>query len=110
MTKPSDGTFYIRLSLMIPRSGLEAEVLELHRNLVASLTGQPGFVRGFVITGDHWGRVGHMSIYESEAAADRVANTQHVLSVRSQLLLLIAEESHVERSYYVDDPQLASGT
>jgi len=109
MTKPTDGSFYIRLSLMIPASGREAEVVELHRNLVASLAGQPGFIRGFVITGDRWGRVGHMNIYESEAAADHVANTQHVLSVRSQVLLLIDEESHVERSYDVYDPQLASG-
>jgi hypothetical protein len=96
--------FYIRLSLMVPKEGMTEQVLSLHQKLVDSLPSQPGFVRGFVITGDRWGRVGHLNIYESEEAADHVATTQHILSIRSELLQLIDEETHIERSYTVYEP------
>jgi hypothetical protein len=109
MDYPSDATFYVRLSLSRAKPGMEEQVLQLHRNLVESLRGQSGHVRGYVITGgDPDGRVGHLNVYETEAAADHIAQTQHVLSVRSDLLQLIVEDSHVERSWTVFDPQLAA--
>ena len=107
MAEAEDGKFYVRLSLMIPREGMQEQVLALHRKLVSGLPSQPGFVRGYVITGDRWGRVGHLNIYGSEHEADHAAQTQHVLSLRSEMLQLIVEESHIERSYDVFDPQLA---
>ena len=108
MDYPPDATFYVRLSLMVPKPGKLDEVLEIHRKLVEWLAGQPGFVRGYVITGDHWGRVGHLNVYRSERDADRVAQTDHVLAIRSELLRLIDDESHVERFYTAQDPQLAA--
>jgi hypothetical protein len=36
--------------------------------------------------------------------ADQAAQSQHVLSLRSELLLLIEEGSHVEHSYEAFDP------
>jgi quinol monooxygenase YgiN len=108
MDYPAEATFYVRLSLMLPKEGERERVLELHRELVEWLHGQPGFVRGYVIeAGDPAGRVGHLNVYESEEAADRVAQTQHVLAVRADLLLLIDEGSQAERSYVAYDPQLA---
>jgi quinol monooxygenase YgiN len=108
MDYPADAPFFVRVSLMIPKPGMEGQVLELHRNLVAWLKGQPGFVRGYVITGgDPEGRIGHLNVYRSEHDADHVAQSQHVLSVRSELLPLIDEDSHAERSWTVYDPQLA---
>lgn len=109
MNYPGDTTFYVRLSLSLAKPGMEETVLRLHRNLVESLRGQPGFVRGYVIVdGDPDGRVGHLNVYESEAAADHAAQSQHVLSVRSELLQSIEEDSHVERTWTVFDPQLAT--
>ncbi|MEX2159602.1 MAG: hypothetical protein WEB04_09400 [Dehalococcoidia bacterium] len=102
-----DGKFYVRLSLMTPREGMQEQVLAMHRTLVEGLASQPGFVRGYVITGDRWGRVGHLNVYTSEHEADHAAQTQHILSLRSEMLMLIVEESHIERSYEVYDPQLA---
>jgi quinol monooxygenase YgiN len=102
-----DGRFYVRLSLMIPREGMQEQALAIHRTLVAGLASQPGFVRGYVITGDRWGRVGHLNIYTSEHEADQAAQTQHILALRSEMLMLIVEESHIERSYEVYDPQVA---
>lgn len=111
MDYSSDATFYVRLSLSLAKPGMEEQVLKLHHNLVESLRGQPGHVRGYVIVdGDPDGRVGHLNVYESEAAADHVAQTQHILSVRAELLQFTDEDAHVERSWTVFDPQLAAAT
>ena len=108
MDYPPEATFYVRLSLMSPKEGMLDEVLELHRKLVEWLPGQPGFVRGYLIVeGDPQGRVGHLNVYRAEQDADRAAQTEHVLSLRSEMMLLIEDDSHVERSYTAYDPQLA---
>lgn len=111
MDYPADATFYVRLSLMAPKDGMEDRVLELDRSLVEWLHGQPGFVRGYLIVdGDPEGRVGHITIYDSAHNADHVAQTQHVLSVRSELMLLTHEDSQIELSWTGVDSQLAKQT
>ena len=108
MDFPPDATFYVRLSLMSPKPGMRDDVIELHRKLIEWLPGQPGFVRGYLIVeGDPQGRVGHLHVYRSEQEAVHVAQAQHVLSLRSELMLLIEEGSHAEHSYTAVDPQLA---
>src|SRR3972149_2974021 len=105
MQYPADATFYVRLSLMAPRPGMQERLLELDRKLIEWLQGQPGFVRGFLIVdGDPEGRVGHITIYDSAYNADQVAQTQHVLSVRSELMLLAQEDSQIELSWMGVDP------
>jgi hypothetical protein len=106
MDHPASATYYVRLSLMEPKHGEREHVLELHRNLVAWLAGQPGFVSGFVIEGgDPADRVGHLNIYRTEEDAEHAANTSHVLSTRAELLLLIDEDTHAEHSYVAYAPQ-----
>ena len=108
MDYPADATFYVRLSLMSPKPGMRDDVLELHRKLIEWLPGQPGFVRGYLIVeGDPHGRVGHLNVYRSGQDADHVAQSQYVLSLRSELMRLIEEGSHAEHSYTAVDPQLA---
>ncbi len=109
MDYPSDATFYVRLSLMKPKDGMRDEVLEMHRQLVAWLPSQPGFVRGYlIISGDPQDRVGHLDVWRSEQDADHAAQTDHVLAVRSELLLLVEKESHAEHSYISIDPLIAA--
>ena len=108
MDYPKESTVYVRLSLMAPREGMLDELLELHRKLVEWLVGQPGFLRGYVIAGgDPEGRVGHITIYDSYENADQMAQTQTVLSMRSELMQLSEEGSQIEMSWTAYDPQLA---
>ena len=108
MDYPPQATFYVRLSLMKPKAGNEGRVLELQEQLLKSLPGQPGFVRGYLIVdGDPQGRIGHLSVYQTEQDAGRIAQHQSVLSLRSELMQLIEEDSHAEHSYTAIDPQLA---
>lgn len=108
MEYPAEATFFVRLSLMVPRPGMRERMLELDRKLIEWLKDQPGFVRGFLIVeGDPEDRVGHITIYDSAYNADHVAQTQHVLSVRSELMLLAQEDSQIELSWTGFDPLLA---
>ncbi len=108
MDYSADATFYIRLSLMDPKPDKDDLVSGLMDNLLQFFSTQPGYVRGYsLLSGDPQGRVGRVTIWTSEEEADRAANTQHVLAVRSELLQLIEEDSHIERSYAAFDPQLA---
>jgi hypothetical protein len=108
MDYPPDATFYVRLSLMTPREGMGDQVLELHRKLLEWLPGHPGYVRGYLIlSGDPYERVGHLDVWRTGPDADRAAQTDHVLSLRAELLLLVDEESHAEHSYTAVDPELA---
>jgi len=108
MDNPPEATFYVRLSLMNPKPGKDELVSALMDNLLEYFTTQPGYAHGYsLVSGDPQGRVGRVTLWDSEEAADHAANTQHVLSVRSEIMGLIDEESHIERSYMAFDPQLA---
>lgn len=108
MDHPAEATFYIRISLMNPKPGSEELVAGLMDNLLAFFIGKPGYVRGYaLLEGDPQGRVGRITVWNSEEEADHAANTQHVLTVRSEIMQLIEQDSHVERSYTAIDPELA---
>ena len=108
MDYPADATFYVRLSLMNPREGEDKLVAGLMDNLLEYFSTQPGYVRGYaLLDGDPRGRVGRITMWESEEQADQAANTQHVLTVRSEIMQRIEEDSHIERSYTALDPELA---
>ena len=108
MDYPADATFYIRLSLAEPRRGEEERVSQIQDDLLEFFSTQPGFVRGYkLLTGDPQSRCGRLTVWKSEEDRDQAANTQHVLSTRSELMGLVVEDSHAERSYTAYDPQLA---
>ena len=108
MDYPADATYYVRLSLMNPKPGEEKLVAGLMDNLLEFFSDKPGFVRGYsLLDGDPQGRVGRITMWASEAEADAAANTQHVLTVRSEIMQRIEEDSHIERSYTAVDPLLA---
>ncbi|MGB2694046.1 MAG: hypothetical protein WBD55_02525 [Dehalococcoidia bacterium] len=105
MDYPTEATAVVRLSLMQPKPGAQERVLELQQQIVSWLPGKPGSIAGYIIVGgDPQGRVGHVSIFRSEQDADQAAQSDHVLAIRSELLLVIEEDSHVEHSYIGVDP------
>lgn len=105
---PGPSTFYVRLSLMLPKRGCADRVAAITDDLLAYFATQPGYVRGYKLSpADGSGEVGRLTVWTSEQEADRVATTQHVLALRSELMQLIEEDSHVERSFMAFDPQLA---
>lgn len=111
MDYPADATFYVRLSFVNPKPGQDELVSGVMDHLLEFFSTQPGYVRGYkLLSGDPEGRCGRLTVWKSEQDADHTANNQHVLSVRSELLQLIEEDSHVERSYTAFDPQIAKAS
>jgi hypothetical protein len=103
---PQEALVYIRLSLMKAKPGREAEVAAITDRLVAFYRGQPGFVSGYALrAADETGDAGRVTVWASMEAADRVAQSNHNLSLRSDLIPLIEDGSDVERSFWADGVQ-----
>lgn len=95
---------YIRLSLMNAKSGREAEVAALMDQLVTHYKQQDGFIDGYKLKGaDETGDIGRVTIWKSEEAADLVAQSNHVLALRSDLMPLLEDGSHHERSFWAQE-------
>jgi hypothetical protein len=92
---------YVRLSLVRPRAGNEERVGKMEDDLMRFLAAQPGFLHGYRITGgdSELGSLGRVTLWRSDHDADHAAQTDHVLAIRSELLMLIEEDEHIEDSW-----------
>lgn len=96
--------FYIRVSLMHARPGKEQQVAVAMDDLVTFYMKQPGYIVGYKLSAaDEVGDVGRITVWESEAAAEAAAQTNHVMSKRSELMPLIEAGSHGERSFWAEE-------
>ncbi|MEX2225115.1 MAG: hypothetical protein WEB52_01550 [Dehalococcoidia bacterium] len=95
---------YIRLSLMNPKPGKDHEVAAIMDDLVTYYKQQDGFVDGYKLrAADETGDIGRVTVWRSEEEADRTAQNTHVMSRRSDLMPLIEEGSHEERSFFAEE-------
>lgn len=93
---------YLRLSLMKPLPGQEAEVKEINQQLVHLYRSLEGCLAAFAVAAvDGSGDLGRLTVWESEHAADHAATHHHSLALRSQLHLLI-QPGHQERSFIAE--------
>jgi hypothetical protein len=91
---------YIRISLMQPKMGQTEALNSLLDRLVSYYEQQPGYVTGFRLKNiDGSGRVGRLGVWVSEEDAERAANTDHDLALRSELNMVVDEDSHEEYSF-----------
>ena len=107
---PADNVVYVRLSLARPRPGHEEQAAKIDDELMRFFASQPGYLHGYRITGGDSiaGRIGRLTLWRSDDDADRAAQTAHVLAVRSELLLLIEEQQHIEDSWVAQAYEPAS--
>jgi quinol monooxygenase YgiN len=95
---------YIRLSLMKPKAGRERDVAAMMDQLVSFYREQQGFVHGYKLTAeDETGDIGRVTVWTSKEAADHVAQSNHVLSLRSDLMPLLEDGSDIERSFHAEE-------
>ena len=88
---------YIRISLMVPLAGHAEAAADLLDAVANYLNGQPGYLGAYVLQPQaSTGMIGRVTLWEDEASADAVAQSAHMLSLRSELVPLIAEASHLE--------------
>ncbi len=93
---------YIRVSLMKPLAGSEPEVTEINKELVALYRQQEGCLQVYFMRAtDSSGKVGRVSVWTSEEAAERAATDDRSLSRRSRLHLQV-QAGHEERSFIAE--------
>ena len=91
---------FVRLSVVKPRRGSEERVVEILNALSAATADTPGWQANYVLRPhDDSGEVVRISIYDDESSAEREAATPSVLSLRSELHLII-EPGHRERALF----------
>jgi hypothetical protein len=95
---------YVRLSLMKAKPGKELEVADLMDRLVTYYKQQDGFVDGYKLrAADESADIGRVTVWRSEDEADRTAQSTRVMSLRSDLMAMVEEGTHDERSFYAQD-------
>ncbi len=83
---------------MRARAGEEARVRDLLDSLVTYYAQQPGFVSGYRLESTAAdGTFGRIGIWEREEDAERAAQTDHDLALRSQLNMSVTD--HAEHAY-----------
>jgi quinol monooxygenase YgiN len=93
---------YVRLSVVKPLRGQEQHVEDVMRRLAEAGSQQPGCIASYVLRPhDDSGEVARLAIYEDEASAERAANTDHILALRSELHLSV-QPGHQERAFFTD--------
>jgi hypothetical protein len=93
---------YIRISYMVPKPGQEQPLDGVLDELSTFYAGAGGYVLGYRLhphQGDPMKRMGRVGVWETEEAAVRSAQADHVLALRSRMMQLIDEDSHVELSF-----------
>jgi heme-degrading monooxygenase HmoA len=76
---------YIRLSMAVPQAERAVEIRQQYERLLSYLAGQPGYLSGWVVAGRSDGEIGRLSIWESEAAANRAATDSYVLALHAKV-------------------------
>jgi len=93
---------YIRLSIAKPRRGEEARLEELMSKLADTVRTQPGCIASHLLKPhDDSGEIARIAIYENENVAETAANSQTVMSLRSEIHLA-SEPGHAERAFFTD--------
>jgi hypothetical protein len=89
---------------MHPVPGKAEEVARIMDDLVEFYSKQPGWISGYKLqSADEVGDIGRVTVWKSLEDADAAAQTNHNMSKRSDLIPLIEEGSHEERSFHAEE-------
>ena len=97
--------------IMTPKPRQADRVRETIDKLIAFQAEQDGFISAYRLEHDEHvagGRIGRVSIWESEEKANVVASTQRHISLQSELMLDVDEASHEEHAFAGFPPQTDS--
>ncbi len=91
---------YVRISIARPRTGQEQRLADLQQSIADFVAKQPGCERSYVLRpNDNSGEIARITIWDNESQAEAVANSDHMLALRSELNLTVAEGGHTERAF-----------
>jgi len=99
---------FVRISISQPRAEAREEYISIEDDLISHFSEQEGFMEAYRLVNDDY--VGRLSFWQSQEAADHVANSQHTLSVLSRLvqLELVNERPRLELHFEGTEPKKKS--
>ncbi len=102
---------YVRVSLMVPRSGRAADVAMLLEEIAWFCADQPSCLQSYCVEPDpRTGQTGCVTVWSDEHRADEVARGAHMLSVRAKLQeLVVSRREHGLTARAVSAGSLWSG-
>ena len=93
---------FVRVTYVVPRDGQVDRVHESLKKISDYYAIQPGYVEGYLLLplpGAVSQAMGRIGVWESARAAEDAAQTEHAMALRSELLRLINEETHLEYTF-----------
>lgn len=88
---------------MVPRTGNAEMAMDLLDAIANHCNGQPGYLGAYVLQEQAGtGMMGRVTLWEDEESARAVAQSDHMLSLRSRLDPLLAEGSHQEFGFQAE--------
>ena len=94
---------YVRLTLVRPRAGESERVEDFLRRLNGLTSAEDGCIDSYLLKPQvDNSEIGRIVIYKDSTTADRVANSDPVMALRSQMDLYVDAHSHVERAFTTD--------
>ena len=101
---------FVRYSVMTPKAGQADRLRELIDQLLAFHRDREGFVAGYRLDPDEHdvhSFIGRFTVWESEAHANATAMQQHDLSLQSEIVMAVDEDTHEERAFLAEAFELS---
>ena len=93
---------YVRISIAKPSASQNDAVESLMTRINDYVSAQDGCVSAYLMKPrDQSGEIARMAIYDDEDSAEKAANSQTVLSLRSEMHQII-EAGHTERAFLTE--------
>lgn len=94
---------YLRISLMVPLPSEVNEAVRLLDEVTNFCNGHPGYLGAYVLQQQpETGIIGRVTLWEDEKSATAVAQTAHMLALRSGLNRLLVVGSHKEFGFIAE--------
>ncbi len=96
---------FIRYSVMTAKPGEADHLKSLIGELIAYHRTREGFIAEYLLEPDQHdlhGFIGRCAVWESEAAANVIAQDQHSISLQSQIKGAALDASHEERAFQAE--------
>lgn len=94
---------YVRISIAKPSAGQSDAVRSIMKRINEAVIAQDGCQVAYMLTpSDNSGELARMAIYDNQESAEKAANSQTVMSLRSQMHQIV-EAGHVERAFHTEE-------
>ena len=101
---------YIRIGLMVPLPGHEDAAIDLLDDVANYCNGQPGYLGAYILKPQpSTGMIGRVTLWEDEESAVTVAQSAHMLAVRSELDRVVAEDTRLEFGFNAERAPVTDG-